>query len=166
MGSDGYDYIGSIRMAGALESEDVEMFELSYGWAEITALSYWPDSGGAGQWRGGLGSYAEMVLLGENMTLAAFGTGRDRGAYGLFGGHESPTGRLLLSYPDGTEEDVPAMASIRDIPPGTTLRKWNTGGGGHGDPALRSSKHVDRDVREGYVSLEQAQEVYGYQDSN
>jgi N-methylhydantoinase B len=151
-GTDGYDYIGSIRMAGSLESEDVEMFERVHGWAEIQELAYWPDSGGRGQWRGGLGSYCQMVLHGDEMQLAAFGTGRDAGARGLLGGEASPRGRLELTLPDGQALDVPAMANITGLPAGTVLRKWNTGGGGYGPPSERAHDRTSADLRAGYVT--------------
>ena len=35
------------------------------------------------------------------------------------------------------------------------------GGGGHGDPRERDPEAVREDVRDGYVSAEQAREVYG-----
>jgi N-methylhydantoinase B len=151
-GADGYDYIGSIRMAGALESEDVEMFERVHGWAEIQELAYWPDSGGRGKWRGGLGSYCQMVLGGDDMQLAAFGTGRDAGAPGLFGGKESPRSKMELRLPDGRVVDVPAMANISGLTAGTILRKWNTGGGGLGPPSRRARRLSEADIRAGYVS--------------
>lgn len=151
-GADGYDYIGSIRMAGALESEDVEMFERVHGWAEIQELAYWPGSGGRGQWRGGLGSFCQMLLSGDDMQIAAFGTGRDAGAHGLFGGQQSPRSRMELTLPDGQLIDVPAMANIGGIPPGTVLRKWNTGGGGFGPPSRRARRRANDDLRAGYVT--------------
>jgi N-methylhydantoinase B len=151
-GADGYDYIGSIRMAGALESEDVEMFERVHGWMEIQELSYWPDSGGRGQWRGGLGAYSRMVLLGEDMQIAVFGTGRDAGAPGLFGGEASPRSRMEVHLPDGSMIDVPAMANIGGLPAGTAIRKWNTGGGGLGPPSRRDRSLVEADTRAGYVT--------------
>lgn len=151
-GADGYDYIGSIRMAGALESEDIEMFERVHGWAEIQELAYWPDSGGRGQWRGGLGSFCQMVLGGDDMQLAAFGTGRDAGAPGLFGGKESPRSKMELKLPDGRVVDVPAMANISGLTPGTVLRKWNTGGGGLGPPSRRARRLSEADILAGYVS--------------
>jgi N-methylhydantoinase B len=160
-GVDGYDYIGSIRMAGALEAEDVEMLERAHGWIDIRRQEYWPDSGGAGQWRGGLGVYAEAVLQGEDMMIAAFGTGRDEGAFGLFGGVNSPVSKILLCYPDGTVVDVPAQANVYNVPPGTVLKKWNTGGGGYGPPAQRAREMVQRDLREGYITEAQARRVYG-----
>jgi N-methylhydantoinase B len=163
-GVDGYDYIGSIRMAGALEAEDVEMIERAHGWIEICRQEYWPDSGGAGQWRGGLGIYAESVLRGDDMMVAAFGTGREEGAFGLFGGADSPRSKLLLCYPGGQIIDVPANANIDQVPPGTIMKKWNTGGGGYGPPEKRAIEKIERDLREGYVSRGEAHRTYGYSD--
>jgi N-methylhydantoinase B len=139
-------------MAGALESEDVEMFERVHGWMEIQELGYWPDSGGRGQWRGGLGAYSRMLLLGEEMQIAVFGTGRDAGAPGLFGGHASPRSRMELRLPDGGVVDVPAMANLGGLPAGTVIRKWNTGGGGLGPPSQRPRQRLQADIRAGYVS--------------
>jgi N-methylhydantoinase B len=161
-GVDGYDYIGSIRMAGALEAEDVETIERALGWIDVCKQEYWTDSGGAGEWRGGLGVHVEAILRGEDMMIATFGTGRDGGAFGLFGGSNSPPSRILLSYPDGRIIDVPANANIYDVPSGTVLRKWNTGGGGYGSPSARARDGIERDLLEGYVSPEAARKIYGY----
>jgi N-methylhydantoinase B len=161
-GVDGYDFIGSIRMAGALEAEDVEMLERVHGWIEVRRQEYWPDSGGAGQWRGGLGVSVEAILQGDDMMVATFGSGRDGGTFGLFGGHASPQSKILLCYPDGTEIDVPALANIDRVPPGTILKKWNTGGGGYGSPRRRTIEKIKRDVLEGYIGTTAAQHVYGY----
>ena len=161
-GVDGYDFIGSIRMAGALEAEDVEMFERVHGWIDIRRQEYWQDSGGAGEWRGGLGVCVEAILQGDNMMIATFGSGRDGGAFGLFGGAASPCSKILLCYPDGTEIDVPALANIERVPAGTIMKKWNTGGGGYGLPDRRAAEKIERDLREGYVSSEKAQLSYQY----
>jgi N-methylhydantoinase B len=161
-GVDGYDFIGSIRMAGALEAEDVEMLERVHGWIDIRRQEYWQDSGGAGQWRGGLGVMVEAVLKGDDMMIATFGSGRDGGAFGLFGGSASPPSKILLCYPDGREIDVPALANIERVPPGTVLKKWNTGGGGYGLPHRRPIEKIERDLCEDYVSAEEARHTYGY----
>ena len=42
-----------------------------------------------------LGVHAELALHGDDMMLAAFGTGRDGGAFGLFGGRPRLRRRLL-----------------------------------------------------------------------
>lgn len=161
-GVDGYDYIGSIRMAGALEAEDIEMLERVHRWIEVRKQEYWPDSGGAGQWRGGLGVHVEALLEGDDMMIATFGTGRDGGAFGLFGGASSPQSKMLLYYPDGRVVDVPANANVYDVPPGTVIKKWNTGGGGYGLPQQRAREKIEHDLHQGYISTEKAREHYGY----
>jgi N-methylhydantoinase B len=96
------------------------------------------------------------------MMIATFGSGRDGGAFGLFGGSASPPSKILLCYPDGREIDVPALANIERVPPGTVLKKWNTGGGGYGLPRRRAFEKIERDLCEGYVSAEEARHTYGY----
>lgn len=103
---------------------------------------------GRGEWRGGLGAYTEVVIGREDREVAVFGTGRDVGAYGLFGGQQSPRGRIVLEYPDEQVEEAPALAKIKRVAPGTVLRKWNTEGG-FGPPEERDRRLVERDVREG-----------------
>ena len=107
-----------------------------------------------------------MVLHGDDMMIAAFGSGRDGGAFGLFGGHASPSSKILLCYPDGTEIDVPALANIDRVPRGTILKKWNTGGGGYGLPTRRSIERIKGDLLEGYVTIIAAQQTYGYKDAD
>ena len=107
--------------------------------------------------------HAEALLNGEDMMLAAFGTGRDEGAFGLFGGQASPLSRMEVQYPDGKIIDMPAQANVYNVPPGTILRKWNAGGGGFGEPRERARDRIERDVREGYVSRKDAERIYGFQ---
>ena len=47
------------------------------------------------------------------------------------------------------------------MPPGTVVTVELPGGGGYGPPAGRDPERVLEDVREGYVSIEQAREQYG-----
>jgi len=96
------------------------------------------------------------------MMVAAFGTGREEGAFGLFGGADSPRSKLLLCYPDGQVIDVPANANIDQVPPETIMKKWNTGGGGYGPPKKRAIDKIEHDLREGYVSRGEAHRAYGY----
>ncbi|MGV2863228.1 hydantoinase B/oxoprolinase family protein, partial [Achromobacter sp. AGC39] len=49
------------------------------------------------------------------------------------------------------------------IPPGERLVVQTPGGGGLGDPAGRDAERIDRDVRDGLVSLDQARTAYQQQ---
>jgi len=48
------------------------------------------------------------------------------------------------------------------IPPGERLRLELPGGGGFGDPRERDPEEVAADVRNGLVSADMAETVYGY----
>lgn len=50
---------------------------------------------------------------------------------------------------------------MQDFMPGDELIKLSAGGGGVGDPYLRSPEAVLRDVRDGYVSVSAARTLYG-----
>ena len=47
--------------------------------------------------------------------------------------------------------------------PGELLRLHFPGGGGYGDPAERDPAAIEDDIAKGYVSVEAARSVYGYE---
>lgn len=107
-----------------------------------------PDSGGAGQWRGGLGQRIEIATL-NGAPFQFFGM-YDRvlhPARGRNGGHDGAPGWVGLS--DGTPlrsmglQTVPAHARLRlDVP----------GGGGYGAPTQRDGATLAHDLEQGYVT--------------
>jgi N-methylhydantoinase B len=161
-GVDGYDHIGLINCAGGILAQDYEMLELQTP-NFLLRHEYWPDSAGAGRWRGGLGVITELKLEGDNNVAVIYGDGVDEAAraFGLFGGQPGEINRLELEYPDGRIITPKAKDKIEDIPPGTTLRQWAGGGGGYGDPRERLVECVCADVQAGLLSVEQAQQAYG-----
>jgi len=138
--------------------------------AEILEASYpvmfrqWalrPDSGGAGSHRGGLGAIyeiealadSEVFLLGERGKVAPFG---------VAGGKSAALNRFTWEAEDG-EHSPPLVSKITGVPvpTGRAVRLQTPGGGGWGDPCLRSPDEVIRDVRLGYVGREAARRDYG-----
>jgi N-methylhydantoinase B len=115
------------------------------------------DSGGPGQWRGGLGQLTEFARRGEGRWSVS--SIADRTAYaapGLLGGGAGATGEVVLD--DGTRLHAKAMV---DLKVGDTVHVNLPGGGGYGDPFTRDWQKVLWDVIEGYVSPEQAEKKYG-----
>jgi N-methylhydantoinase B len=120
----------------------------------------WPDSGGAGTFRGGLGYIAEVDWIRDEATVSIR---RDRhvyGPWGLFGGKAAPPCRTVLIHTDGAEEEIPSK-KIFTIREGDCLKVWTTGGGGYGDPLERPLEQVLEDVLDGRVSVEGAERDYG-----
>jgi N-methylhydantoinase B len=116
-----------------------------------------PDTGGAGQWRGGLGQ--EVILrndTGRLITTLGMGNRTSFPARGLFGGGD---GALRMHAVDGQ----PVHAKGRnELAPGQRMRIVEAGGGGFGDPKARARSAVAEDVAQGYISRRAAQDTYGW----
>jgi N-methylhydantoinase B len=120
-----------------------------------------PDSGGAGRWRGGLGVRRVARLLGP-MKLNSHTERTQCAPWGLFGGREALPNRVTVQRADGRlEEFASGKLSAYEMDAGDALVIDSGGGGGYGLPWERPAEQVALDVREGYVSLEQARSEYG-----
>jgi len=159
-GDDGYDHIGMIDASGGLLDQDYEMYEQQTPHT-ILKHEYLEDSGGVGRWRGGLGVETIIEMAGDNTTMVVFGDGDVEPNYGLFGGKGSVLNYIKLYYPDGTEKIPLSKDMIEGIPDGTIYKQVAGGGGGFGNPHERNLDAVVKDIRNGVVSLEQAQQEYG-----
>jgi len=137
------------------------MFEI-HNPVHIEFHEYWPDSAGAGRWRGGLGVDSEFVVAGENVTAIAFGDGVDEEAraFGLFGGTAGAINNLSIEAPDGSLRRPQAKEIVRDIEPGSRIRQQAGGGGGYGQAHERPIESVLDDVRNALVSPESARTLY------
>ena len=117
-----------------------------------------PDSGGAGEFRGGLGQTLELAVQG-NRPFMFSGLYERIGhpAPGLHGGAPGGAGTLATSRP---EIELRAKARVPMLA-GTEITLGLPGGGGYGPPWRRDPARVLADVRHGYVSLERARSAYG-----
>jgi N-methylhydantoinase B len=120
-----------------------------------------PDSGGPGKFRGGLGQ--DTVIRNDSGHLVTISTLAGRTEFapkGLQGGH--PGG--LRRYWINDEEVHPKGRYV--LKPQDQLRMVEAGGGGFGPPSERSPTMVRNDVRDGFVSIEQAKLIYGVEADN
>ena len=124
----------------------------------ITRYEPVPDSGGAGQSRGGLAFRRDYELL-DNASVV-YRSDRARIApSGLAGGHSGAHSRFLLS-PDTPQEKQYPSSFRETFPPGTRFSLQTAGGGGYGAPSERNPAALVSDVAEGYVTLEAARKIY------
>jgi N-methylhydantoinase B len=118
---------------------------------------YRPDSGGPGQFRGGLG---QRIVIGNSeaapfsVSAATFDRLRNPAA-GRAGGHAGAPGAASLASGLALE-----TKSVHVVPPGDRLVLDLPGGGGMGDPAKREPQRVEADVASGLVSAEGAARDY------
>jgi N-methylhydantoinase B len=118
------------------------------------------DSGGAGRFRGGLGT--EQTLRARAPLTVNLQIDRVHcRPWGLSGGGEGMGNEVRLRV-DGKEiADLPnAKVLTRRLKPGDSFTVRAGGGGGFGPAAERDPEKVAWDVRQGYVSLEAARELY------
>ncbi len=160
LGVDGYDHIGMIDASGGVLDQDYEMFEQQTPHL-LLKHEYWPDSAGAGQWRGGLGVETRFKIGGEKTKVVTFGDGDVEPPFGLFGGRSATLNRIELHYPDGKAYRTTSKDLVEDVPAGTILSQQAGGGGGYGYPHLRDSGQIAREVKNGIISVEKAKEDYG-----
>ncbi len=116
------------------------------------------DSGGAGRWRGGLGICREVKFLATGEMLSMKKKTKTK-PWALRGGHEPETNAMIV-WPD-TERAHRARMERFTMQPGEGFRNLSAGGGGWGDPLDRPIELVREDVLDEYVSVEQAERVYG-----
>ncbi|HJN24471.1 MAG TPA: hydantoinase B/oxoprolinase family protein [Rhodospirillales bacterium] len=159
-GTDGYDHIGMIDASGGILDQDYEMFEQTTPHL-LTRHEYIADSGGAGEWRGGLGVETEFTIGSEDTQFVTFGDGDFEPAFGLFGGEDSILNIIELTYPDGTHVVPNNKDLITGVPRGTHYHQIAGGGGGYGDPKKRDRDQLRREVRNGVISAQVAKNTYG-----
>jgi N-methylhydantoinase B len=117
------------------------------------------DSGGAGQYRGGLGLVRQYRLLAERAVLQLRADRHEHPPYGLFGGRPAASSRNLIGR-DGEWTALPAKVTL-EIGRDTVIRHEQAGGGGWGDPALRDCSAIAADLRNGKISPARAALDYG-----
>ncbi|EXL02234.1 hydantoinase B/oxoprolinase family protein [Aquamicrobium defluvii] len=107
-----------------------------------------PDSGGDGEFRGGLGQILEIAAMeGHEFDFSAMFDRVSNPAKGRDGGKDGAAGVVKLD--DGT---VMRPKGWQHVPAGRRLILELPGGGGYGDPARRSAEARAQDLSKGYVS--------------
>jgi N-methylhydantoinase B len=120
-----------------------------------------PDSGGPGQWRGGMG--LELRLRFRKPGTSVLGRGLERFVFrpwGAAGGRPGARCQVILNQGRSTERRLGKIAELF-VAPGDTLTILTAGGGGYGHPFDRNPALVLQDVLSGLVSLDAAHTDYG-----
>ena len=116
-----------------------------------------PDSGGAGQFRGGLGQHMEVgASEGHEFDFQAM---FDRLSHPALGRHGGAAGApTTIAQDDGTAMKGKGK---QFVPHGRVVVMGFPGGAGYGAPDQRDPALVQRDLALGYISKETARNVYG-----
>jgi N-methylhydantoinase B/oxoprolinase/acetone carboxylase alpha subunit len=156
-------------IVGNCRNTPVEVFETRYPWR---TLSYRlrPDSGGPGEYRGGLGTDRVMEVIAPEITLSVMMDRMKVQPWGIFGGQGGGNAGVFIQRPGdvgfrtfqeafGTVSPT-KFANIR-LQRGDKVLLRSAGGGGYGAPLERRPEHVVADLRRGLVTIEQARDSFG-----
>ena len=119
------------------------------------------DSGGPGRMKGGLGKRVVFIVPDDRYApLPPVNLGMQAGRYihppeGLFGGKPGTRAQFMVNGEPGNPYGLTRLR------PGDRITIDAAGGGGYGNPLDRDPEMVERDVIEGYVSIENARGDYG-----
>ncbi len=141
----------------------VEILESRYP-VRFTQWALRDGSGGPGHHRGGLGAVYELEVMSKARGFL-FG---ERGIYAPQGVAGGGSGALNQFRYDGSGEtgslsqkpDMVSKITGIDLAPGQRVRLETPGGGGYGNPESRDVEAVAGDARNGFVSHEDAREIY------
>jgi N-methylhydantoinase B len=146
---------------GDTHNSPAEQLEAKYP-VQVLRYSLREDSGGAGQWQGGLGTI-KMVRATDEFIMNSYIERVYCRPWGLFGGHPAAGNQVAVLLSDSKEEmKFPSGKVIgRQLHPGDAYILRSGGGGGYGSPLDRPLEKIEDDLREGYISRERAESCYG-----
>jgi len=156
---------------------DVETSENAYPVFYLTRR-FFRDSGGAGRYRGGVGSLTAVApyktagmnffLVEDHRLVPIHGSmgGYPGGSHHFWVGKQIERSKALCEGIGELEEILPQLKlvspiTVLSIDSEDVIFFTSSGGGGYGDPLNRDSKNVTRDVLWKFVSIEKARELYG-----
>lgn len=126
----------------------------------VESLSLAVDSGGAGQFRGGLG-YEKHIRMLKDAHFMSIADRSILACWGVKGGKAGTPFQVVIDAGGPNEREVDALADAEEVKAGEIIRIRTTGGGGWGNPLDRDPELVVRDVRWRKVSTEAALADYG-----
>jgi N-methylhydantoinase B len=156
-GHDGVD--GRDSGISNLANNPVETVEAEIG-IEVLRYALRPDSGGAGQWRGGCGLELSFRVLKDGSQILARGLERSRfRPWGVRGGAAGAPTEFVIN-PDTPNQRRYGKIDVLSVERGDVVSLRTAGAGGYGSPSAREPARVLGDVRRGLVSLDAARATY------
>jgi len=159
-----------VTINGNCRNTPVEVFETRYPAFRIESYRLVEDSGGPGEFRGGLGGERIFTVTVPEVTVSALLNRMKTEPWGVLGGGVGAVGGLWVrragepgwrTFVDSFGTISPSKFSGVTLREGDQVRILMPGGGGYGPPERRDRALVRRDVAEGFVGEAAARELYG-----
>ncbi|GGA81023.1 hydantoinase [Nitratireductor aestuarii] len=155
-GAEGLDGHPTLPGSSNMGRTPIEVFEPLTG-LTVLEKSLRPDSGGPGRYPGGAGQTIVMRNdTGYPMRVYAMANRTLFPADGVF---EGKAGAVREHWVDGEKMSGQGAYTLA---PGQHLKLLQPGGGGFGDPALRTSAQIEQDIERGFLTPEGAKSLYSH----
>jgi len=119
------------------------------------------NSGGAGQWRGGMGLRRVYRGLGHQLVFSGQGERGVHPPYGLFGGQPGGLSKIELVFDDGKRRRLANKPASIEVGPEAMVWIETPGAGGYGKPAKRTPEDRAEDLRSGKFTTRFMRANYG-----
>lgn len=138
----------------------VELFESRYG-LKVEQYAFHNEDGGAGRFRGGKGVVLDYRVTADEAYLT-YATSRSTvPPWSLSGGRTGSLNKVTVYRHDGSATTYDMCTRVKVLK-GELIRLTTATGGGYGDPTARPRTDVERDLKNGFVTSEQASNEYGF----
>lgn len=163
-GFDGWDgETGSIH-SGALKRGSVEECELVFPFRwDVVEIAQ--DSEGPGEFISGRGTYSDRLCVAPPGARTVLMSGDCDGAVhpppGMAGAPPAQLGRIYMQRAEKKKREIFKTIDMDEMYPGDLLITRTSGGAGWGNPLNREPERVRLNVRDGFLSIQRARDVYG-----
>jgi N-methylhydantoinase B len=146
---------------GDVPNTPVEVAETRFPAIRVERSALRPEVAGAGTHRGGLGVVRDYVVLepGVMITSVTENT-RDPLGKGVLGGEDGGVAEIVVTS-RGETAVLRERVTRFGLEAGDSVSVRSPGGGGWGPPGARDAELVAADVRDGLLTREEAESVYG-----
>jgi N-methylhydantoinase B len=154
---DGVDGTGCVAN-GETYNIPVEVKETKFGF-RVRQYAFNDEDGGAGKYRGGKGMVLDYEITSDFATLTGIFGRHLTPPWGLEGGGAGTCNRVQIIRRDGSEETHGRIAGV-GLRKGDVVRLITGTAGGYGDPGERDRAQLLADIKDGYITPQQAMEIY------
>ena len=126
----------------------------------VLGYGYVPDSGGAGQYRGGLALFREFQYIGKTPCQLQIRSDRSvTPPYGLNKGESGSLSKNILNPGTTIEKILPPMVTFK-LEPNQVVKFIIPGAGGWGNPENRKIDNILYDLKNGLLTKDYVERKY------
>jgi len=146
---------------GETSNIPIEIQEARYG-LMAEQYTFHNEDGGAGQFRGGKGVILDYRILSKTAHLSTMFARGKTPPWAIDRGQTGSLNYAYVIHPDGSRTEPFSKTGRLLLKEGDVVRLITGTGGGWGDPADRNPDKICADILDGYITKDQARQIYKY----